>query len=459
MNPLIQLRQTTVVFLIAFGLACFGLSPAVQAVSPAPDGGYPNQNTAEGDSALLSLSSGINNTAIGWKALQRNTTNSNNTAVGTGALFTNNGPSSTTATGNTATGSAALFDNRVAIYNTANGAFALYHNNSTGHSQPNGCWNSAFGASALFSNTDGAQNAAFGESAMYQNTTGNYNTAIGDNALRLNQTGSASTAVGYHALYSNTANDNTAVGAAALVSNTAGIENTAVGYGALAATNANFNTALGWHALTNSTTGLSNIALGAGAGNQLTSENFNIDIGHNGIAFESNTIRIGSLGTQNFCFIAGTTAPVSGQALQVGSGDQIGVAPSSRRFKQDIKPMEKASETIFALKPVSFRYKKAIDPDRIPQFGLVAEDVEKVNPDLVAHDRDGKPYTVRYDAVNAMLLNEFLKEHQKVEDLKKDFQATVAQLTTQLREQAAQIQKVSAQLEASKPAPQMVGNP
>src|SRR4029453_8103621 len=150
-------------------------------------------------------------------------------------------------------------------------------------------------------------------------------------------------------------------------------------------------------------------------------------------------------------------------------GGKRGPLTSSARFKEEIKPMDHASETILALKPVTFRYKHEIDPKGVPQFGLVAEDVAKVNPDLVVRDKDRKPYTVRYEAVNAMLLNEFLKEHQKVEDLKKDFKATVAQLTAQLKEQAAQIQKVSAQLaaaspssgglEASKPAPQVVNNP
>ena len=127
---------------------------------------------------------------------------------------------------------------------------------------------------------------------------------------------------------------------------------------------------------------------------------------------------------------------------------------SSGRFKEKIKPMEQASDALFALKPVTFRYKREIDSQQIPQFGLVAEDVEKVNPDLVVRDKDGKPYSVRYEAVNAMLLNEFLKEHSTVQELKKE----IAALTATVKEQSAQIQKVSAQLEASKLAPQMVSN-
>jgi hypothetical protein len=144
-----------------------------------------------------------------------------------------------------------------------------------------------------------------------------------------------------------------------------------------------------------------------------------------------------------------------GPAVHVSSSGQLGAQASSRRFKDDIKPMDKASEAIFALKPVSFRYKKELDSKGTPQFGLVAEDVAKVNPALVLPDKEGKPYTVSYDAVNAMLLNEFLKEHRKVETL----EATVANLVTTVKEQSAQIQKVSAQLEVSKAAPQVVNNP
>jgi predicted ribosome quality control (RQC) complex YloA/Tae2 family protein len=154
-----------------------------------------------------------------------------------------------------------------------------------------------------------------------------------------------------------------------------------------------------------------------------------------------------------------------GTAVHVNAAGQLGTAPSSQRFKDQIEPMDKASEAILALKPVTFRYKKELDPDGIPQFGLVAEQVEKVNPDLVARDADGKVYTVRYEAVNAMLLNEFLKEHRKVEEqqetitqLKRDFGATIAQLTARLDEQAEQIQKVSAQIEVTKPASQVVNN-
>jgi len=212
-------------------------------------------------------------------------------------------------------------------------------------------------------------------------------------------------------------------------------------------------------ALNQTTTGGTNIALGFSAGSALTTGSNNIDIGNVGVAAESSTIRIGTQGTQTATFIAGIHgAVVTGVAVKVNAAGQLDVAPSSARFKDEIKPMDKASEGILALKPVSFRYKKEIDPERVPQFGLIAEEVAKVNPDLVARDADGKPYTVRYEAVNAMLLNEFLKEHCKVESLEKamaEQQKENAAMRAMLKEQAAQIQQVSAQLEASRSAPKL----
>jgi len=156
-----------------------------------------------------------------------------------------------------------------------------------------------------------------------------------------------------------------------------------------------------------------------------------------------------------------TAAAVQGVAVKVNADGQLGVPPSSKRFKTDIKPMDKSSEAILALKPVTFRYKKEIDAAGTPEFGLVAEDVAKVNPDLVVRDAEGKVYTVRYDAVNAMLLNEFLKEHQTVQELKSAAakqEAMIAGQQKQIVALAAGLQKVSAQLEVSKSAPQTVLN-
>jgi hypothetical protein len=228
---------------------------------------------------------------------------------------------------------------------------------------------------------------------------------------------------------------------------------------------------LGAFALQNVETGDDNIGLGNGAGQGLITGANNIYIGSNvSSSTESNNIRIGTQGTQTATFIAGISgATISGTAVVVNGFGQLGVAPSSKRFKDEIKPMGKTSEAILALKPVTFRYKKEIDSNGVPQFGLVAEEVAKVNPDLVVRDEDGKVYTVRYDAVNAMLLNEFLKEHRQVQEQSCEIveqRATITELkkgmatvVAQLEQQAAQIQKVSAQHEASKPAPQVVNNP
>jgi len=412
MNPLIQFRTTTLPLLIPLLFVCFALAPAAQAVVPAPDGGYPANNTAEGTDALFSLTSGTDNTAIGFDALYSNTVGVKNTAAGTSALFSNT----------------------------------------------NGSDNTAVGHLALFSNTNGTFNTATGFQALLQNTTGSSNTATGVNTLNSNTTGIANTANGFSALAHNiTGSDNTATGSSALFNNTTGGNNTANGL----------------LALDSNTTGSNNIALGFQAGFNLTTGDNNIDIGNEGVTGEANTIRIGRLPSRIFpqgqtaTFIAGIIgAAVAGPVVHISSSGQLGVPPSSARFKQNIKPMDKASEAIHALKPVTFRYKQEIDQEGIPQFGLVAEEVEKVNPDLVARDEKGKVYTVRYEAVNAMLLNEFLKEHITVQEQK----ATIAQLKSAVAKQEATaahqqkqiealtagLQKVSAEVEISRPAPQMV---
>ena len=478
--------------LIAVTLACFWLGPTPKAfaVSPAPDGGYPGFNTAEGDFALLDLTTGVGNTAVGIRALAANTTGNYNTAVGATALPDNTTGNYNTANGaqalllnstgnnNTASGVDALYSNTTGEYNTASGATALQFNSTGGNNTANGAQallsnttgsvNTATGVDALYSNTTGGYNTASGVDALYFNTTGGYNTATGVFALQHNTTGLDNTANGFSALQHNTTgNFNTASGLNSLFNNTTGSANTATGLAALPFnTTGTNNTADGVSALFHNTTGRGNIALGSSAGSTLTTGSNNIDIGNVGVAGEAAKIRIGTNGTQTAAFVAGIRgAAVTGAAVVVSNSGQLGVAPSSARFKDEIKPMDKASETILALKPVTFRYKHELDPDGIPQFGLVAEEVEKVNPDLVDRDAQGEPYTVRYEAVNAMLLNEFLKEHRKVDALKKDFQATITQqqkeiqtLTASLKEQAALIQKVSAQLDVIRPAPQMVLN-
>jgi hypothetical protein len=338
-----------------------------------------------------------------------------------------------------------------------------------------GVWNTAVGFKALANNdTTATANTAVGFEALMGNTGGDLNTALGSNALFNNTTGGSNTAVGSIALANNTTgNANTAVGATALYVNTTGFANTAIGHGALDINTVGvWNTATGNAALSRNTTGSNNIAVGVLAGGALTTGDDNIDIGNAGLTGESGKIRIGTPGTQTATYIAGIrNAPLAhGVAVGVGitADGQLGVRASSERFKEAIKPMDKTSEAILALKPVTFHYKKEFDPKGAPQFGLVAEEVAKVNPDLVVADDQGKPFTVRYDEVNAMLLNEFLKEHHKVEeqgDRQQKLEATVAQqqqeiqaLTATLKAQAAQIQKVSDELGAQAPAPRVVAN-
>jgi hypothetical protein len=324
--------QSLVVVLTFFCLIVVG--PTVQAVVPAPDGGYAGANTAEGQNALFGLTTGGYNTAVGWLSLKTDATGSFNTAIGAGTLAAN------IADQNTATGAGALVSNYTGIGNTANGAFALFHN-----------------------------------------STGTHNTAIGAGALSNNSTGSTNTALG----------------------------------------------------------------IGAGQGVQTADDV--IAIGING------------QNVSHSCFIGNirgvTTAVANAIPVLIDSDGQLGTMSSSRRFKTDVKPIDKASESILGLKPVSFRYK--IHKDTTPQFGLIAEEVAEVNPALVIYDSDGKPYTVRYDAVNAMLLNEFLKEHRKgkeqdgkiqeqqttIEELKSGMKA----LAATVNEQASQLRKVSAQLQ------------
>ena len=283
------------------------------------------------------------------------------------------------------------------------------------------------------------------------NTTGHDNTASGFQALLNNVSGDFNTATGVNALLSNTGNNNTADGADALQENTTGFQNVASGAVALFSNmSGHDNTASGFQALLNNTTGSNNIALGARAGSNLTTGSNNIDIGANGSGNEANTIRIGKTGTQQRTFIAGISGKIvaNGVGVIINPSGQFGTIQSSARFKDDVKPMDKASEAILALKPVSFRYKEELDPDKIPQFGLIAEEVEKVDPDLVLRGEDGKVSSVRYEAVNAMLLNEFLKEHHKNEEQ----QATIARQQKQIEALTAGLQKVSAQLAAASPS-------
>jgi hypothetical protein len=376
MNPLIQLKQTTPVFLVALLLACLGLLTRVQAVVPAPDGGYPGGNTAEGQAALLSRTTGGFNTAVGFVSLRADTTGSFNTAIGAGTLLANN------ADENTATGVGALLSTTTGSFNTATGAFALFHNTE-------GTFNCAFGWQAMLSNINGGSNTAIGNSTLQNNLTGFSNTAIGGGALSGNITGSS-------------------------------------------------NTALGVLAGASQTTGSGNVYIGGSI---------------SGLAGESNTTRIRNIGS---------TPIVGGIAVVVEStggegGQRLGFLSSSRRYKEDIQPMDKTSETLLTLKPVTFQAKG--DSTHLRHYGLIAEDVAKVDPHLVVYNSEGRPETLRFDSINAMLLNEFLKEHRTVQEQGAtiaELRNEIASLASTVKQQAAQIQKVSAQLEMSRIAPEQL---
>jgi Chaperone of endosialidase len=389
--------ETTIRLIITiFPLLCLSAAgPKAQAVVPPPDGGYPNFTTAEGQDALFSLTTGAANTAVGRRSLFSNSMGSFNTTTGAGALLFN------TADDNTAVGAAALLFNTTGVDNTAVGAAALSNNTM-------GSDNTATGAFALLLNTTGDFNTATGSDALFSNTTGQFNTADGLGALDFNTVGNSNTAIGTSALQGNTEGDN--------------------------------NTGVGNLALSANTTGNRNTVLGANAGGNITSADNVICIGAN----------LDGDNVSDSCFINNifTATSVNGIGVLVNGNGKLGTTTSSRRFKEEIKPMDQLSEALFALKPVSFHYKKEIDPTGTPQLGLVAEEVEKVNSDLVVRDKEGKPYSVRYDQVNAMLLNEFLKEHRKVQKL----EAALKAVTEQLNEQAAQIQKVSGQIEMGKSA-------
>ena len=435
------MKNRNIVTMLATGLlACFGFLPQTNAapeVAPPPDGCYPNFTTAEGCQALQFLTSGAANTGVGFRSLYATAAGNFNTGVGAGALVLNT-------------------DND----NTAVGAVALLVNTS-------GSDNTAVGTAALEFNDAGSQNVGVGGFAL-NNTTSDSNTALGFEALEFNTAHFTNVGVGVFAAQNSDANFNTAVGGFSLSTNTGGGENTAVGAGAIeSGDGGNDNTAVGFLA-GNDISGNSNTCLGHSTGSTLQGGEANIYIGAEvqpGGTGEFEFIRIGNDTAFTFpydTYIAGIYGrPVGPAPLAVmcGSDGKLTANVSSRRFKHDIKPMVNASEAILALKPVSFRYNN--DSTNAPWFGLIAEDVAQVNPDLIVRDKEGKPFSVRYDAVNAMLLNEFIKEHKKVEEQ----QASISQLksemqtmVTQLKEQAAQIQKVSAQLEVNKSAPQVVVN-
>jgi uncharacterized coiled-coil protein SlyX len=459
MKSLISKRQTNqscpkLLSLTILALVCIGASYPASAVQPPPDGGYPNNNTAEGDGALANDAPGFDNTGIGFNALM--------SVVSPGG-------------GNVGVGSHALSATTTGSANVAIGFQSLIANTTGG-------FNIALGVNAMVANITGSYNVAIGEEALQAHTAGGDNVAVGSGAMALGTSGSYNTAIGSTAMAFANGNDNIAVGDGAL--NAAnGDENIGIGQQACLNCAGDNNIAIGQFAGQSVTSGASNVLLGQNAGLNITTGSNNIEIATAGTKKDSGVIRIGDAAAQKKTFIAGISGvTVSGAAVMVNSKGQLGIATSSARYKEAIKPMKEASEAILSLKPVTYRYKKELDPQRIPQFGLVAEEVAKVDPDLVLKDDQGHPYTVRHEAVNAMLLNEFLKEHKTVEKQSativkmesaaagqeekiarlqaslSEQQREIANLVTTMKQQAAELRQVSEQVQAKPPPRQLVAD-
>ena len=327
------------------------------------------------------------------------------------------GESNTTTNGveNTSTGKSALGANTTGNYNTALGGYALEKNTQGNH-------NTAAGYFSLNGNTTGVDNTALGYTALNFNTTGHDNTATGSYALEAGTTGHSNTGLGTYALTANTTGvENTASGVKALFTNTTGAQNTAAGFYALYSSTGSHNTAIGTRALNYLTTGEDNIALGYEAGYSILTGGNNIDIGSQGDKDDSQTIRLGTQGTQKQAYIAGIfgTTAAAGVPIVITPTGQLGTVTSSARFKRNIHDMGNVTTTLMALRPVTFEYRADLDPAATPQFGLVAEEVAKVAPALVIRDANQQPYTVRYDAVNAMLLQQVQQQQHTIADQQK----------------------------------------
>jgi len=426
-----------------------------KAVGPDTDGAIAGSNNGEGIGVLVSRTSGIWNTGTGFEALNHLTAGQQNTATGLRALNNDiNGGY------NTATGVLSLFSNTSGFFNSATGAYSLANNTT-------GLRNTALGYAALYRNAGGEDNTAVGFAALYHNSVfASSNCAFGKSALFNNLKAETNNAFGVEALYNNlTGEPNNAFGTGALFANTEGSSNNAFGHDALRNNvDGEWNNAFGFEALKTNVSGSFNTAIGDSAGFDITGDG-NVCIGEGvlGQTGVNDSTYIRNINTTAQPIVAG----VDGVTVDLTTG-RLGHGVSSRRYKEQIKPMDKASEMLFALKPVTYRYKKEIDPKQTLDFGLIAEEVAKVSPELAIRDAKGQVANVRYNAINAMLLNEFLKEHQQVVEQQAtiaELKSTVAQqqkgmdvLTAQLNEQATQIQKVSAQIEMSRPVPKVVLN-
>lgn len=449
-------------------LACLAISPIalarpVPTPTPTPtatprlgeDRGN-NNSAAENVDALNINTTGQYNTAHGWHSLSANTTGTANTANGGYALSSN-----LTGWSNTAVGTYSLQNNTAGSHNTALGDSALWSNTT-------GTYNVAVGSNALGDNTTGGGNNAVGEDALSENTTGVENTAIGDAALQKNMTGSGNVAVGAVALFYKTGASyqlqgaNTAVGYRALGytgapwgTGSGGDGNTAIGDRAmLYNVDGSFNCAFGLLALSadnGETDSSENVAIGDRAGYGLRTGTGNVYIGEHEMARDPNESYHTYIHNINTTSVSGGFADTVTVDLNTGL---LGHLTSSRRHKEDIKTMDDASETLYRLKPVTYRYKKEIDRNQVLDYGLIAEEVAEIDPNLAIRNAKGEIETVRYSAINVMLLNEFLKEHKafvEEQEKVKNLEAGLAGLLATVKEQAAQIEKVSAQFQMRQP--------
>ena len=392
-------------------------------------------NTGVGTSALSANTSGISNTAVGASALSASTTAKDSSAFGWFAL-----PANTTGAQNQAFGAGALFSNTTGSSNSAFGLAALYNNTTANN-------NSAFGYAALHANTLGTQNQGFGYEALFANTSGNGNAAFGTGALYQNTTGGTSTTTGGNSAFGNfallantTAGGNSAFGFSALTANTIGANNVAVGAAALASL----------------ASGSGNVAIGTGAGGNLkAAESNDIYIGNSGIAGESNAIRIGYIGTITSAYIAGISGKTSANGVDVfvNATGQLGTIKSSLRYKHQVADIGAESDVLMKLRPVAFYYKPELDDTQTRQYGLVAEEVAKVAPELVVFNDDGTPETVRYHFVNAMLLNEVQRQRQRIDEQQKaneEQSTTITQQQAEIQDLAARMVKLETMLAAKR---------
>jgi hypothetical protein len=367
-------------------------------------GGDVNDNTRYGVTALSSITTGQNNSAFGFQALLSTTDGFTNAGFGTHALRDN-----TSGHRNVAVGSQALMLNTIGFRNVAVGMAALQDNTD-------GNYNTAVGGGGtLGNNTTGADNTAIGASALFQNTTGDNNTATGSGALASNGTGSANTAVGYTALNNHGNGDN--------------------------------NTAFGYSALWDQVSGSSNIALGGFAGSGNTTGSFNISIGSLGVDGDNNTTRIGTVAEQTRAIVAGirgvTTGAADAIAVVIDSNGQLGTVSSSLRYKEDVSEMGEASGRLLDLNPVTFRYRKAYDDGERPlEYGLIAEEVAEVFPELVVFNDENQPETVKYRLLSSMLLNELQKQHSTLSGQV----AEIDELKDELAELRQQVSRIATNL-------------